>query len=95
MLLPKPITCPWCAYRMDSHTVVSERKNAIPKPGDISVCLNCAAILEFEQGDTFKPVNEGVLQQMAETQPETFELLMRAVLLLKMLPVRTFQSRFN
>ena len=66
MLLPKPITCPKCAYRMDSRTVVSERKNAVPKSGDIAICLNCAAILEFEQGDTFKPVNEGVLYEMAK-----------------------------
>lgn len=33
--------CPTCSYRVDSATSAGHRRP--PKPGDVSVCLNCAA----------------------------------------------------
>lgn len=38
-------TCPHCQYEMDACTSVDG--DAVPKEGDISVCLNCGSFLEF------------------------------------------------
>jgi len=43
-------TCPACGYTLDAATGV--QGNEIPGPGDISICINCASVLEF--GPTLK-----------------------------------------
>lgn len=41
--------CPECHYEMDAGTVCDEKaeKNTRPKPGDVSVCIKCGAIMEY------------------------------------------------
>ena len=48
--IPKTI-CPACLYAQDSVSEVTKRKLSVqPKPGDITICLNCGALLEFGKG---------------------------------------------
>lgn len=42
-----PIKCPLCKYKMDSSTGIG--CDTSPKVGDITLCLNCGAILEFDE----------------------------------------------
>jgi hypothetical protein len=42
----QPCHCPHCGQELDAATDTF-RVGARPKPGDISVCLYCAAILQF------------------------------------------------
>ena len=37
--------CPVCGYEMDAATGVLDLSR--PLPGDLSICLNCAEVLEF------------------------------------------------
>lgn len=37
--------CPACGYRLDAHT--ARDGDAAPRPGDLSLCLRCGAVLEF------------------------------------------------
>jgi hypothetical protein len=67
----KSSPCPECKYAIDAATAAFS--HARPKPGDVTVCLNCAAILEFaddltvQRTDTTKlPLD--VLEQLAEVQ---------------------------
>ena len=67
----KPSPCPSCGYEMDAATAAFE--DVRPKPGDVSVCLKCAALLEFAEDMTFAPANTGrldleTLEQLAEVQ---------------------------
>lgn len=39
--------CPACGSRLDAATAV--REDARPDPGDVSVCVYCAAILRFDR----------------------------------------------
>ena len=38
--------CPSCGYQFDSATAL-ENPDAKPKPGDLSICLNCGEWLTF------------------------------------------------
>lgn len=38
--------CPKCGYTHEANTCITT-KNAVPKPGDYTFCLNCTAILKF------------------------------------------------
>lgn len=42
--------CPWCRTKLDAAS--DPVGDATPKPGDLSVCINCAAMLTF--GDDLK-----------------------------------------
>lgn len=39
--------CPTCGYVLDSATCVEGDHN--PKPGDVSVCLKCGEVLQFNE----------------------------------------------
>jgi hypothetical protein len=38
--------CPECGYELDAATKVQGDKGA-PEPGDVTVCMGCASVLEF------------------------------------------------
>lgn len=40
-----PVRCPACDHLVDAAT--STQGEATPSPGDLSVCVYCAAVLEF------------------------------------------------
>jgi hypothetical protein len=44
-LSPAPY-CPACGKKLDGATSV-ERDGADPKPGDLGVCIGCAAVLQY------------------------------------------------
>ena len=41
--------CPVCGHKLDASTRV-EADGHKPKPGSISVCIECAAVLTFDEG---------------------------------------------
>jgi len=47
--------CPYCDYKMDCAT----GENPDPKPGDISVCINCASPLRFNDDLTLRKLEPG------------------------------------
>jgi hypothetical protein len=56
--------CPECGYRMDGATA-ADQENAMPAPGDVSVCLNCGQLLTFEDAMTLrKPKREEIGELM-------------------------------
>jgi len=40
--------CPKCGYLLDACTAVDGTKG--PKPGDVTVCIGCAQVLEYLDG---------------------------------------------
>ncbi|TXH11785.1 MAG: hypothetical protein E6R04_00725 [Spirochaetes bacterium] len=41
--------CPNCGYTHNRASLVSDAEQEPPKPGDITICLNCAAVLSFDK----------------------------------------------
>ena len=44
-LLPESV-CPRCGYKTDAATML-EDDHAVPKPGDVSICMKCAHVRKF------------------------------------------------
>lgn len=67
----KPSPCPNCGYAMDAVTAAFE--DVRPKPGDVTVCIKCAALLEFTDDMRYAPANTRrlaleTLEQLAQVQ---------------------------
>lgn len=63
--------CPNCGYGMDAATAAFE--DVRPEPGDLSVCIKCAALLEFTHDMKFAPADTrrlslDTLEQLAQVQ---------------------------
>lgn len=74
----KPGKCPECGYRMDAATAT--RGNARPRPGDLTLCLSCGAILEFDQDVAPVAMPAG---RMADLDDDTRHELRRVQLLIR------------
>lgn len=51
--------CPKCGYKNDAATLCDEfvtDENSRPRPDDISVCLGCATVLQFNSDMTTRTV---------------------------------------
>ena len=43
-------SCPYCQYILDGHlSIYPDDRDAIPSPGDVTVCISCASILVFDE----------------------------------------------
>lgn len=55
--------CPWCHRLMDAATSANRnRPNAVPKPGDVSVCIHCAQVLIFQDNLTVRATMPGEVE---------------------------------
>lgn len=69
---PLPTSCcPSCLYEMDCATCAT-REEVQPSAGDLSICLNCGEILQFNDILVLKPVAKGVLESL---EPSKIALL--------------------
>ena len=59
--------CPVCLVRMDGATAVTDAEKASPKPGDLSVCGRCGAILVYGEKD-LEVADERTLEKFPEDQ---------------------------
>lgn len=67
--------CPACGYVMDCVTV-AEGEDAIPRPGDISMCLSCGAFLNFDRDLYYQLANEQELKE--DLSPGQMSIMLRA-----------------
>lgn len=65
---PKTV-CPFCGEVLDMATGFGSKS---PKPGDISVCVQCHSWLRFTEDLTLRPFEEADLK---DVDPETLKLL--------------------
>lgn len=49
--------CPECGYRMDAATSMFD-PDARPKPSDVALCLDCAALLVYEPNLTLRKMTD-------------------------------------
>ena len=70
----KPNFCPACGYFSDTASVANGN-DAVPKPGDISICLNCGAANIFGESMMLRPLTALDLMQIPDDQRD---LLRRA-----------------
>lgn len=57
--------CPACGYVADCASTLSGSDGA-PSPGDLSICLNCGELLQFEDGYKVKRAPDGIQLQLSD-----------------------------
>jgi hypothetical protein len=66
--------CPACGYVINAATPSpGSRRNAVPKPRDITLCLRCAAILMYDDAMTPRRLSGDEMAQLAVEQPRQME----------------------
>ena len=46
-VLPHQDACPFCAHQLDRVMAGPTNPNAVPKPDDFTVCIQCGGVLVF------------------------------------------------
>jgi len=62
--------CPVCGYHFDACTSMPDNNDPRPKPGDLSLCINCASVLYFDAN----------MSHVVYEHPERLDRQTRAVL---------------
>lgn len=61
-LLPSKPECPHCKKTLDGFTdPVGDR---VPKPEDVTMCLYCGEILQFDERMKLKPIPEELIKEL-------------------------------
>jgi hypothetical protein len=74
--------CPGCGHAHDRATDIHDSA-AQPKPGDWTVCLNCALTLKFGPGLTLRTVTSAEVITAPKEEQRDLALATRAILALK------------
>jgi hypothetical protein len=67
-----PTLCPTCGHKLDAATGLDHDHK--PSPGDLSVCIQCGEILEFDEEIKLILISEGTIEKL---DLETMEDLVR------------------
>jgi hypothetical protein len=68
-------TCPSCGALNDGATAPTEQISQQPKPGDLSVCLYCAAICVYLPDLQLRLATIDEVANIATSDPEGFRLI--------------------
>lgn len=56
--IKEPICCPNCGVALFAYTDLGRDERPMPKPGDLSICSQCAEPCEFAEGNTLVKLSE-------------------------------------
>ena len=62
--------CPRCNTRLDGATPAHSDEQILPKAGDISMCLSCGVVLQFNEALELSPLKPEAIAELQATQPE-------------------------
>lgn len=76
LIVHVPIShCPKCGSRLDAAT--HPTKDVRPTPGDITVCLHCQEIMQFDDSLLLRQPSNAELEDIMREQPELRSLVFR------------------
>lgn len=62
--------CPWCAYGIEGATGFADKA---PRPGDLSMCVNCGRVLAFQEDLTVRRASRQEARAAMRKRPDLFE----------------------
>lgn len=63
-----PLACPYCGYRLVAASRFEEV--VTPRPGDISVCISCAQVIQFGYDLTLRKLTKAELDAIFAGDPQ-------------------------
>lgn len=82
-----PVRCPYCDYELDTATN-ADGSGAKPRAGDLTVCLSCAQVLEFDASLAPQKVSDARMTEKGFIDPAKMALLVKCVKAIKKLDRR-------
>lgn len=70
--------CPICFYEMDAATSLEE-PNAKPRVGDFSLCINCGALLVFEERTQLRQATDDDMQHLRPDQKAKVQIAQKII----------------
>jgi hypothetical protein len=67
--------CPVCRYECDRATCIEDFKVVSVRPGDVSLCINCGAFLQFDASLNLQSLPDSEFRSLGQDQRE---LMLRA-----------------
>ena len=72
--------CPNCGYTHNRASLMSNTADqAPPKPGDLTICLNCATVLTFDEKVNQVPISLEAFENLSEEEKTHVLKLVRAI----------------
>ena len=68
-----PVPCPFCKTELNRTATTDDESP--PRPGDVTVCANCDAVLEFTDTMTLAPAPEEAIRQTEKQLAKAKEIL--------------------
>jgi hypothetical protein len=66
--------CPFCGHWLDRVTAGPANPDAVPVPGDITLCIQCGGVLVFDDGMKVRPPTPEE-QAEAEAMPDVVNMV--------------------
>ncbi len=73
--------CKSCFHVIDSHSAVENHKD--PEKGDISICIYCGVISEFDDNMDIVAVSAEFLEELKETDYKAYTDLLKLAAIIK------------
>jgi hypothetical protein len=80
----EPSPCPHCQHKLDSAYSPSNPQ-AKPRPGDLTVCINCQEFLQFDNDLKVIKVTDELRAKIEQESPGTYKELQRIRMAIKMI----------
>ena len=63
--------CPCCHAKLTGASGIQD-ETSVPEPGDLSICLYCGTILEYEEGFFLHVATDETLSRLNSEEPEVY-----------------------
>lgn len=74
------IECPNCFHQMDRATCLSRPDNTPPQPGDVTICIRCAAVLVFNDVGVEAPDEDCIRELLTDGHVVAAQKLVRRMI---------------
>lgn len=79
--------CPTCGVVVDGATVIGQREDVRPNPGDFTLCVYCLSFLRYGEGLSLKLLSAEDYKELAGDQ-KALGILIKARMVLEQMPNR-------
>ena len=73
--------CPLCNHEIDAATGIDNDET--PKPGDVSICINCAGFLQYSSDMSLQELPKVVFESLDHEVQMTMKRARRVIMIMK------------
>ena len=75
--------CPTCRHPLEMSTPINNAPDTKPRPGDLSICINCGQVLQYNAIMSVEPIEISSIDLSVGNGAECVEVLTKAQKLIR------------